>query len=134
MSLKKDIYYLNTRHSEIITEFLYDVQDIVKEVTFFKEDYIEFQSLSNGVIDFHNGLSEYVVLGGVDCLEWYVSLPNNLYWATKGYLSSIQSKEEVDLIIYEEKLLSLTINVIGKLNNSIVIQPYTDRDIKINLN
>lgn len=134
MSLKKDVYYLNTRHSKIINEFMSDIQDIIKEVTLFNEDYYKFQDLSSNVIDFHNGLSEYIILGGVNSIEWYVSLPNNLYWATKGYLSSINANEEVDVVFYEEKLLSLTVDVIAKLHNSFLIQPFTDKERNINLN
>ena len=134
MSLKKDVYYLNTRHSRIINEFMSDIQDLVQEVTLFNEDYNEFLNLSSSVIDFHNGLSEYIIIGGVNSIDWYVSLPNNLYWTTKGYLSSINANQEIDLVLYEEKLLSLTVDVISKLHKSFIIQPFTDKERNINLN
>ena len=111
-----------------------DIQDLVQEVTLFNEDYNEFLNLSSSVIDFHNGLSEYIIIGGVNSIDWYVSLPNNLYWTTKGYLSSINANQEIDLVLYEEKLLSLTVDVISKLHKSFIIQPFTDKERNINLN
>jgi len=134
MAFELEIYYLNKEHCTIINEYLDDVYNLVYEATFFEEDYVNFERLIEGVVSFHNGLGEYVSGGSVNAREWYISLPNNLYWVSKGYFSSLQLYQEQDVYDYEQKLLSLTIDVLDKLNKSIIKQPLTEKLININLN
>jgi len=134
MPLIDNILFLNKQHSDIVNQHLLDVQDVIDKATFFNEDYIGYELLVENAVKFHNGLGEYVKIGNVNPKEWYMSLPNNLYWATKGYMSNLQLNEGVDLYLYEEKLLSLTVSVLQKLNESIVVNPFTEGEQKINLN
>tara|TARA_R110002167_G_scaffold130546_1_gene314034 strand:+ start:1124 stop:1528 length:405 start_codon:yes stop_codon:yes gene_type:complete len=134
MSFKNDIIYLNERHSLIINEFLNDIHDVIEEVTMFEEDYIGFELLIEQAIEFHNGLGGYVELGSVNRRDWFVSLPNNIYWATKGYISNLALNQDEDLYLFDDKLLSLTVDVLGKLNDSLLIHPFTEKENKINLN
>ena len=66
--------------------------------------------------------------------EWYVSMPNNLYWATRGYLANLQLNQDESTYLIEEKLLSLTLIVLEELNKSLLTHPYTKKEEKINLN
>jgi|TARA_R110000823_G_scaffold14707_4_gene48286 hypothetical protein len=134
MGINNEILYLNERHSVIINEFLYDIRNVIDEVTMFNEDYEGFESLLDRVIDFHNGLGEYVEGGRVDRREWYMSLPNNLYWATQGYIANLALNHEEDLSEFEGKLLSLTVDVLQRLNRSLLVHPFTKKENKIHLN
>tara|TARA_R110000824_G_scaffold72595_2_gene185187 strand:- start:10974 stop:11378 length:405 start_codon:yes stop_codon:yes gene_type:complete len=134
MSLTQDIFYLNKRHSSIISTFLDDIEELVNEVSCYNEDLVGFDVIMKSIIDFHNGLGEYVLYGSIGSQEWYVSLPNNLYWATKGYLANLELNQDNDMSLCEEKLLSLTVDVLKQLNNSIIIQPFNEEEQKINLN
>jgi len=134
MSLKQDIYCLNKSHSVIINAFLDDIQMIINDVVIYNEDAVGFEVIVAKTIDFHNGLGEYVLFGNVGYHEWYMSLPNNLYWATKGYLVNLALNQDEDLSLCERKLLSLTINVLRELNKSVIIHPFTEEERKINLN
>jgi hypothetical protein len=134
MSYKEEIYFLNNRHSVIINDYLTKVQNLMDSSTFFNEDYVGYEVLVLNVIDYHNGLSKYVSEGLVNRRDWFVSLPNNLYWATKGYLANLQLNQNEDIYYCEEKLLSLTLDVLDELNESILIHPFTEKEYKINLN
>ena len=134
MPLIDNILFLNEQHSTIVRGHLADMEGVINSVTFFDEDFVGFQVLIDDILRFHNGLGEYVNIGNVDAKEWYMSLPNNLYWATKGYMANLQLNEDVSLYEYNEKLLSLTVDVLRKLNESIVINPSTEEDRIINLN
>ena len=117
MSLTQDIFYLNKRHSSIISTFLDDIEELVNEVSCYNEDLVGFDVIMKSIIDFHNGLGEYVLYGSIGSQEWYVSLPNNLYWATKGYLANLELNQDNDMSLCEEKLLSLTVDVLKQLND-----------------
>ena len=84
----------------------------------FEEDYIGFELLIEKAIEFHNGLGGYVELGSVDRRDWFVSLPNNIYWATKGYISNLALNQDEDLHLFENELLSLTVSTLEKLNKN----------------
>jgi hypothetical protein len=134
MASEQEIYYLNKQHSVIVNNYLDDMAELVYSATFFNEDYVGYQNLIDNVITFHNGLGEYCLDGTVNAREWYISLPNNLYWATKGYFNSLLLYQEKDIDDVEEKLLSLTVSVLEELNKSIVIYPSTENNMNINLN
>jgi len=134
MSINNDIIYLNERHSSIVNEFLNDIHQVIDDVTMFEEDYIGFEVLVEKAIEFHNGLGGYVESGGVNRRDWYMSLPNNIYWATKGYISNLALNQDEDLYLFEDKLLSLTVDVLEKLNDSLLVHPFTSKENKIHLN
>lgn len=134
MSPNKEIYYLNKTHSAIINSYLLDVTNLISDVTMFDEDFIGYELLVDGVIDFHNGLGIYVEDGNVNRKEWFISLPNNLYWASRGYIANLALNEEKDLSLFEEKLLSLTVKVLGELTETLLVKPFTEQEYKINLN
>ena len=134
MSYKEEIFFLNRKHSAIINDYLTNVQKLIDDSTFFAEDYKGYEDLILNVIEFHNGLSEYVSVGSVCTKEWYVSMPNNLYWATRGYLANLQLNQDESTYLIEEKLLSLTLIVLEELNKSLITHPYTKKEEKINLN
>lgn len=134
MAFQLEIFYLNKEHCAIVNDYLDDVYNLVYEAAFFTEDYEKFEELMHRVVAYHNGLGEYVAEGSVNRKEWFISLPNNLYWCCKGYFSSLQLYQEQEVDFYEQKLLSLTIDVLDKLNRTIVINPLTEKEKNINLN
>jgi hypothetical protein len=134
MAFELEIFYLNKEHSKIINSYLDDVYSLVYDATFFTEDYEAFEDLIHGVVAYHNGLGDYVATGSVNRREWYISLPNNMYWCCKGFFANLQLYQEQEVQDYEQKLLSLTINVLDRLNTSIIASPLTEKEININLN
>jgi hypothetical protein len=134
MDYEQEILFLNEQHFVIVDKYLNDVTDLVYNSTFFNEDYVGFQSLIDNVITFHNGLGKYCLEGTVEAREWYISLPNNLYWAAKGYFNSLLLYQNQDIEGVEEKLLYLTISVLEELNESIDVNPSDLNYMNINLN
>ena len=129
-----DIYCLNKRHSKIISNFLDDLEDIIEECTLYPEDLAQFRYVIEDFIAFHNGLGVYALDGVMEYKSWYLSLPNNVYWATKGYFAALTLKKGDDLLFFQEKILSLILKTINSLDNSLIIQPWTERENKVNLN
>lgn len=134
MKENAEIYCLNKRHSSIVCEFLQDLEDIINEVAYYDEDYEGFKEVIERIILFHNGLGAYAMEGEVDKINWYLSMPNTVYWATVGYFAAITPEKKEDLDEYKEKVLSLISIVIKKLELSLLIQPGTEAEEKINLN
>ena len=93
------------------------------ECTYYNEDLDGFTELINDFIFFHNGLGTYALGGEIDYQSWYLSLPQNVYWATKGNIE-----------FFQEKVLSLVLKTIKSLDASLIIHPGTESENKINLN
>ena len=134
MNKNAEIYCLNKRHSSIVCEFLQDLENIINEVAYYDEDYDGFKDVIDRIILFHNGLGAYAMSGEIDKTNWYLSMPNTVYWATVGYFAAITPEKEEDLDKYKEKVLSLISGVIKRLELSLLIQPGTETEEKINLN
>ena len=134
MNENAEIYCLNRRHSSIVCQFLQDLEDIINEVAYYDEDYQGFKEVIDRIILFHNGLGVYTMDGEVDKTTWYLSMPNTVYWATVGYFAAITPKKGEDLDKYRKKVLSLISKVIKRLELSLLIQPGTENEEKINLN
>lgn len=129
-----EIFCLNRRHSEIVCDFLRDLEDIINEATYYDEDYEGFKEIIEKIILFHNGMGAYTMDELIDKKTWYLSMPNTAYWATIGYFAALTPQKEEDLDEYREKVLSLISVVIKRLEMSLVIQPGTEIEEKINLN
>ena len=100
-----EILCLNKRHSMLVCAFLDDLQDVISEVTYYKDDEDAFGHIIEGFIYHHNGLGSEVSKGEIDNKSWYYSLANNAYWATQGYFANLEDKENV--LFCEKKVLSL---------------------------
>ena len=50
MSLTQDIFYLNKRHSSIISTFLDDIEELVNEVSCYNEDLVGFDVIMKSII------------------------------------------------------------------------------------
>ena len=129
-----EIYCLNKRHSNIVCTFLEDLEDIVSEATDYDEEYEGFKDVIDRLIVFHNGLGFYAMDGDIDNMSWYLSMPNIVYWAVVGYFAALTPKKDVNMDEYRKKVLSLIEEVIKDLEMSLLIQPGTESDEKINLN
>jgi hypothetical protein len=134
MSYEVEIFCLNKRHSNIVTEFLRNLEDIINEATYYDEEYEGFKGVIERVILYHNGLGINTMEGEVDKINWYLSMPNTVYWATVGYFAALTPKKEENLDKYRKKVLSLIENVIERLELSLLIQSGTESEEKINLN
>tara|TARA_R110002074_G_scaffold161515_3_gene319705 strand:+ start:286 stop:606 length:321 start_codon:yes stop_codon:yes gene_type:complete len=104
------------------------------ECTYYNEDLDGFTELINDFIFFHNGLGTYALGGEIDYQSWYLSLPQNVYWATKGYFASLTLKKGENIEFFQEKVLSLVLKTIKSLDASLIIHPGTESENKINLN
>ena len=83
----------------------------------------------------HNGIGILSLDGEITKDEWYLSLPNNLYWATLGFFASLDDDKESPLLdIYKEEALNVIEKHIKKLKNSLIVQSITDGENIKNLN
>jgi|TARA_R110000787_G_scaffold118062_1_gene228789 hypothetical protein len=129
-----EIYCLNKRHSKIVCGFLVELEDIINDATHYDEDFEGYKKVMDKFITFHNNLGIYAILGEVDYENWYLSLPNNVYWATIGYFASVQVTEGEDLDKFKEKVFSLISITLKKLDRSLIAQSWTESEEKIHLN
>jgi len=129
-----EIYCLNKRHSKIVCEFLSDLERIVSDATYYDDDFEGFKEVMNKFISYHNELGVYAVLGSVEYDNWYMSLPNNVYWATLGYFASVQAEGDDDLSVFKLKVLSLISKTMDRLDRSLISQSWTETEEKIHLN
>jgi len=134
MNENAEIFCLNRRHSDIVCDFLSDLEDIINEATFYDEDYDGFRDIIEKIILYHNGMGAYTMDDLIDKKTWYLSMPNNAYWATIGYFAALTPENKDNLDEYREKVLSLISVVIKRLEMSLVIQPGTENEDKVNLN
>ena len=130
-----DIYCLNKMHTEIVFSFLADVQSVIDKSVSYDERCEKFDKVIEQIIVIHNGIGVLSLDGSISKDEWYLSLPNNLYWATLGFFASLDEEEESPLLnIYKEEALDIIEKYIRKLKNSLIIQSVTDRENIKNLN
>ena len=130
-----DIYCLNKRHTEIVFSFLCDLQSVIDKSVSHDKRCEKFDRVIEQIIVVHNGIGILSLDGEITKDEWYLSLPNNLYWATLGFFSSLDDYDESPLLeIYKEEALDIIENYIRKLKNSLIIQSITDGENIKNLN
>jgi len=130
-----DIYCLNKRHTEIVFSFLCDLQSVIDKSVSHDKRCEKFDSVIEQIIVVHNGIGILSLDGEITKDEWYLSLPNNLYWATLGFFASLDDYDESPLLdIYKEEALDVIEKYIRKLKNSLIIQSITDGENIKNLN
>jgi len=136
MNDSKEIYCLNSIHSVIVSSFLQKIEDIIEECSMYDEDVEEFGDIIENLIIYHNTLGVTAMDGETTYEEWYLSLPNNVYWAATGYFASltVSKNKDKDIEFFREKMLSLITKTIKSLNSSLIIQPWTENENKIHLN
>lgn len=129
-----EIYCLNKRHSKIVCEFLMQLEDIIDKATYYDEDFEGYKKVMEKFITFHNGLGIYALLGEVDYDSWYISLPNNVYWATLGYFASVEVSKGEDLDKFKGEVFALISKTLNRLDRSLIVQSWTESEEKIHLN
>jgi len=129
-----EIYCLNKRHSNIVCEFLMKLEDIIDKATYYDDDFEGYKKVMEKFITFHNSLGIYALLGEVDYNSWYISLPNNVYWATMGYFASVEVSEGENLDKFKGEVLDLISKTINRLDTSLIAQSWTESEEKIHLN
>jgi hypothetical protein len=129
-----EIYCLNKRHSKIVCEFLMQLEGIINKATFYDEDFEGYKEVMERFISFHNELGIYALLGEVDYENWYISLPNNVYWATLGYFASVEVSDGEDLDKFKGEVFALISKTLTRLDRSLVVQSWTESEEKIHLN
>ena len=134
MGKNVEIYCLNKRHSKIVCEFLMQLEGIIDKATFYDEDFEGYKEVMERFISFHNELGVYALLGEVDYDSWYLSLPNNVYWATLGYFASVEVSKGGDLDKFKLQVFSLISKTLNRLDRSLVVQSWTESEEKIHLN
>jgi hypothetical protein len=123
-------------HSVIVSSFLSKIEEIVEECTMYEEDIYEFKDIIENLIIYHNSLGVSAMDGETTYEDWYLSLPNNVYWALTGYFASLtpSKNKDKDIEFFRKKMLSLIHKTIKSLNSSLIIQPWTENENKIHLN
>jgi hypothetical protein len=134
MNESKPIYCLNNMHSVIVSSFLAEIEEIVEECTMYNEDIDGFRDIIENLIIYHNALGVSAMDGDTAYEDWYLSLPNNVYWALTGYFASLTVNKGEDIELFREKMLSLINKTIQSLNSSLIMQPWTESENKIHLN
>ena len=130
-----DIYCLNKIHTEIVFSFLADLQSVIDKSVSHDKRCEKFDTVIEQIIVVHNGIGVLSLDGSISNDEWYLSLPNNLYWATLGFFASLDYEQESPLLdIYKEEALDIIEKYIRKLKNSLIIQSITDGENIKNLN
>jgi hypothetical protein len=127
-----EIYCLNKQHSDVVCQFLNDLQAIIDDATYYDEDLMGFKEVIRDFIIYHNGLAVLAEEGEVDDHKWYYSLANNVYWATKGYFAGLEDKKSA--IIYEKKVISLIQKFLERIEMALIIDPFNNYESRINLN
>ena len=129
-----EIYCLNKRHSKIVCEFLMKLEAIIDKATYYDDDFEGYKEVMGKFIDFHNNLGLNAILGEIDYDSWYISLPNNVYWATIGYFASVEVSEGEDLDKFKEQVFALISKTLNRLDRSLIAQSWTESEEKIHLN
>jgi hypothetical protein len=130
-----DIYCLNKIHTEIVFDFLSEIQSVIDKSVSYDERCEKFDKIVEQIILVHNGIGVLSLDGEITKEEWYLSLPNNLYWATLGFFASLDDYNESPLLdIYKEEALDIIEKYIKRLKNSLIIQSITDTENIKNLN
>ena len=129
-----EIYCLNKRHSKIVCDFLMQLEGIIDRATFYDEDFEGYKEVMKNFITFHNHLGVSALLGEVDYDSWYISLPNNVYWATIGYFAAVEVSEGENLDKFKGEVFSLISSTLKRLDRSLVAQSWTESEEKIYLN
>jgi len=134
MRKEVEIYCLNKRHSKIVFNFLIELEGIIDRATFYDEDFEGYKEVMEKFITFHNSLGVHALLGEVDYDSWYISLPNNVYWATLGYFASVEVSQGEDLDKFKGEVFALISTTLHKLDRSLIAQSWTESEEKIHLN
>tara|TARA_R110000787_G_scaffold109283_1_gene217876 strand:+ start:982 stop:1389 length:408 start_codon:yes stop_codon:yes gene_type:complete len=130
-----DVYCLNKLHTNLVFNFLSELQSVIDKSVAHDKRCEQFDLVVEQAIIVHNGIGVFSIEGDISNDEWYLSLPNNLYWATIGFFSSLDSDMESPLLdIYKNEALIVIQNYIVKLKNSLIIQSITDGENIKNLN
>lgn len=130
-----DIICLNKRHTNLVLYFLADLQSIIDKAVSYDERMHQFDRVVEQILIVHNGIGVSSMEGNVSYEDWYLSLPNNLYWATIGFFASLDKNEESPFIeVYKDEALEVIERYIKKLKNSLIIQNVTDGENIANLN
>jgi hypothetical protein len=110
------------------------LEGIINKATFYDEDFEGYKEVMERFISFHNELGIYALLGEVDYENWYISLPNNVYWATLGYFASVEVSDGEDLDKFKGEVFALISKTLTRLDRSLVVQSWTESEEKIHLN
>tara|TARA_R110001592_G_scaffold86130_7_gene254234 strand:- start:1643 stop:2047 length:405 start_codon:yes stop_codon:yes gene_type:complete len=131
---KMGIYFLNNGHEEIITEFLDDMQGMISDYTLYEEDFDSYKSIILGTVEYHNSSYDSVQIKVLSETSWILSLPNNLYWATLGFLSTTRCKSDIKKSKFDDEMLTLIIDTITNLESVLLMVAHHDDDNKMYLN
>jgi hypothetical protein len=129
MNNDNTILCLDELHEKILISYLSDIQDIIDDITIEDEKYDSFLEIMSQIIVIHNENGTKSYLDGVLRDNWLYSLPNMVYWASLGYISSLGlNKEDLTYIIKKiSNRLSITIETIK--NMSLISPLFNDKTL-----
>tara|TARA_Y100001937_G_scaffold100886_1_gene138263 strand:- start:373 stop:771 length:399 start_codon:yes stop_codon:yes gene_type:complete len=127
MNKENPIVCANGHHEDIILHFLAGVQNIIDEASIKDEDYDNFLNVLTKIIDVHNENGLIAFKDSVFRNDWYFSLPEMVYWACLGYLSSL-TMEEGSLPQVLKKLHKRLRRTYSEIEIMILIYPHLEMD------
>jgi hypothetical protein len=130
-----DVYCLNKIHTKLVFNFLSELQSVIDKSVSHDKRCEKFDLVVEQAIIVHNGIGVLSIDGDITSDDWYLSLPNNLYWATIGFFAALDDEMESPLLEnYKDEALSVIERYIRKLKNALIIQSITDGENIKNLN
>lgn len=117
----------NGHHEDIILHFLAGVQRIIDDATVEDEHYDNFLDVLSKIIEVHNESGLTAFKDSVFRKDWYFSLPEMVYWACLGYISSL-SVEPSGLTTILKKLNERLRRTHNEIEVMILIDPYLGSD------
>ena len=128
------VHFINKGHKDVVSDFLEDIQKMISDYVLYEEDFYSYKSIILGVVEYHNSAYHSVKIGALSEVSWMLAMPNNVYWATLGFLSSVRPNENVKRMLFDEKMLSLIIDTITNLESLGFRTVYPADEDKIYLN
>ena len=129
MEKHNPIICANGHHEDIILHFLAGVQNIVDEASVKDEDYENFLDVLAQIIEVHNENGLIAFKDSVFRNDWFFSLPEMVYWACLGYLSSLRLESD-NLPNVLKKLHKRLKRTYGEIEIMILIYPHLEMDEK----
>ena len=127
MEKENPIICANGHHEDIILHFLAGVQNIVDEASVKDEDYENFLDVLTQIIEVHNENGLIAFKDSVFRDTWFFSLPEMVYWASLGYLSSLNIEAD-NLPKVLKKLHKRLRKTYGEIEIMILIYPHLEMD------
>mgnify|MGYP001229094429 FL=1 len=111
-----DVSSLNSKHEEIIQQYLKFVQGTVYTATeeYGSDKFLDFNEIIENIIKYTNAFNKLIKTHGRRA-EWAYMTPNLMLYATIGFLSGVKTDSNSELIDeLSEDLFDKTVDFVGE--------------------